>query len=270
MKKVYTSLIIVFLLLLAGCGAVQADLKTATGKTESRTLSGEASSLVVESVLLYLKGENTGPRVELVSDGGAARAELSGQSDVLDKLSFSLSGDTLKLSGPGNIRFAVSEELTLSLHNYSPEKIRLSGGCRLNAGELAKPHITMDISGAASASIGKLGAEKLKIDQSGASSLTIGEAELSGGLDLHISGASSLSIKGKGTEMFAVITGASRVEAIELELQKTTLTVAGASRLECFITELLGGSISGASTVYYKGDPELATSVGSSSSLQKK
>ena len=270
MKRLVFSLMIMMALLLVGCGRAGQSLVTAGGKAESRSVSGHIKSLEVTGIHLSLKGDNTGPRVELFSDGGLPRAELKGQQDVLDKLSFELAGDALKLSGPENLRFAISEELVLSLYNCSLDRLKLGGGCRFTAEAMEPLSFTADLSGASSATVGRLSSEGLKIDLSGASAFVIEKAELSGGMNLHISGASFLSLKGKGTELFAVITGASKVMASEFELTKTTLTVAGASSLECFVTELLGGSISGASEVYYKGSPELATSVGSSSLLEKR
>ena len=67
-----------------------------------------------------------------------------------------------------------------------------------------------------------------------------------------------------------MLAGAALVDAENYEVKTATLTLSGGSTLECWVTGVLGGSITGSSAVFYKGMPTLATHTGASSTLQQK
>lgn len=154
-------------------------------------------------------------------------------------------------------------------------EVVLSGASILKVDALkAGAELKMELSGASRLEAEHIQAGRWKLDMSGASALlarTVDAEEA----DWHIGGASQMEIPprdGAGTaaSLFAVLTGASRVKAYGYPVQKATLTLSGSALLECSVTELLGGSITNDSTVYYRGNPALATHVGSSSHLEKK
>jgi len=279
--------------LLSGCSFMglsfgQNREEKLSGQTEKKSLEGNATYLTVERISLL----NQKTQVKLCRDGGAARVEIEAPSDLMDRISVSFSGKQLKIQGPSGVSFTSPAPVGITLYNNdfttlifagachaeseidlgkAGEKlsIRLSGASSLTAPSLSGSEITLDMSGASNLHTKALSSNKLKIDLTGASRAALEKAQVSEDCDWHISGASTLLADGKGSSIFAVIAGASKVQARDFELTKTILTVSGASTLECFVTESLGGSISGSSHIYYRGDPELATSVTGVSTVEK-
>ncbi|MBQ7145351.1 MAG: DUF2807 domain-containing protein [Lachnospiraceae bacterium] len=154
-------------------------------------------------------------------------------------------------------------------------EVVLSGASILKVDALkAGAELKMELSGASRLEAEHIQAGRWKLDMSGASAL-LAQAVNAEEADWHIGGASQLEIPprdGAGTaaSLFAVLTGASQVKAYGYPVQKATLTLSGSALLECSVTDVLGGSITGGSTVYYRGNPTLATHVGSSSHLEKR
>ncbi|MBP3729421.1 MAG: DUF2807 domain-containing protein, partial [Lachnospiraceae bacterium] len=154
-------------------------------------------------------------------------------------------------------------------------EVVLSGASVLKADALkAGAELKIDLSGASRLEAEHIQTGRWKLDMGGASAL-LAQAVNASEADWHIGGASQVEIPpreggGIAESLFAVLTGASQVKAYGYEVKEATLTLSGSAHLECSVTELLGGSITSSSAVYYRGDPTLATSVGSSSKLEKR
>ena len=154
-------------------------------------------------------------------------------------------------------------------------EVVLSGASILKVDALrAGAELKMELSGASRLEAEHIQAGRWKLDMSGASAL-LAQAVDAEEADWHIGGASQVEIPprdGAGTavSLFAVLTGASQVKAYGYPVQKATLTLSGGALLECSVTDVLGGSITNGSTVYYRGNPTLATHVGSSSHMEKR
>ena len=287
------------LLVLCACGSGLRQEAARNGAVAVKTVEGEVSSLEIRDIALVRGAATTGPRVVIASDGGAKRVELEGPSDLLEDVKAVFSGRQLKIHADPARCYRITEDLTIRLLNQdlgilhfagacrveaetglgTPEgqeltdrklEIKLSGASSMTVPAIRAGSLTMDFSGASSLTAAHVECDTWKQDLSGASLLTAEECRIGTNADWHLSGASRLTAAGKGRDLFAVLSGASAMSVPDLEFVKATLTLSGASTLDCWVTDVLGGSITGSSTVTYKGDPSLAAHTGSSSRLEKR
>ncbi|MBO4872665.1 MAG: DUF2807 domain-containing protein [Lachnospiraceae bacterium] len=283
----------ILLLAPAGCSIGGRKEVAVSGAVKTKTVEGSAVSLTVEDITVRIGSSTGGPKVELISDGGKARVEVEAPESLLDAVVVKFSGSSLRVTAAQDGLYVTSEPVKIRLYNYSFEKLTFSGACEVTDGTGlggAGKDLTVKLSGASSLKTERLTAAKLAADLSGASRLTAGKMELDSlNLDVsgasvfscrdctvktkcewHMAGASTLELAGTGNDLFAVINGASAVKAFDFEQKTCTLTVSGASTVECRMTETLGGSILHGSSVYYKGDPQTLVEVSSSAKLEKK
>ena len=299
MKRFYLLLMLAGLLSLCACGTGLKQEVARTGAVSVRTEEGEASSLEIRNITLTEYVGTVGPHVVIGSDGKAARVDLEGPSDLLEEIKVEFSGRQLKISGDASVCYRITEDLTVRLLNYDFETLHFAGACRveaetilgvpspqetagrkleikmsgassLTALTIRTGSLVMDFSGASTFTAGLIECDTWKQDVSGASTLTVSECHVTGDTTWNASGASRLTAAGQGKDLYAVLSGASVVSAPDCEFVKATLTLSGAATLDCWVTQLLGGSITGGSSVYYKGDPSLAAHTGSSSRLEKR
>jgi hypothetical protein len=86
---------------------------------------------------------------------------------------------------------------------------------------------------------------------------------------IELSGASSVTVKGTAKKLNAQASGASRVHCFELETERATVSLSGASNGEVHATQSLKVNASGASNVTYVGKPEhIEKSVSGASSVR--
>ncbi len=303
MKRFFFILMLAALLVLAACSTVRKETAV-SGADGVKKVEGQATSLEIKNIALKQGLSTMGPQVLLSRDGKGSRVELEGPSDLLEEIRVEFSGKRLQISADAAKLYVVSSPVIIRVCDMELEALNLSGACEAEAGEdvltrdksgtelairlsgasalktdrLTAGEIVMDLSGASSLTAGVLECNKWKLDLSGASSLTAPVCMTDGLADWHVSGASRMTVGGsaedagpsKGNELFAVLAGAALVDAENYEVKTATLTLSGGSTLECWVTGVLGGSITGSSAVYYKGMPTLATHTGASSTLQQK
>ena len=96
--------------------------------------------------------------------------------------------------------------------------------------------------------------DKMEIDLSGAS--RIKAAIKTHLLELDLSGASNASLSGHSTNLNIDASGASNLKLSELEVAEANIDCSGASNIWLWVLTKLEGEASGASNIYYKGDPQ--------------
>jgi hypothetical protein len=89
-----------------------------------------------------------------------------------------------------------------------------------------------------------------------------------GQINLTVSGASDLVLRGLGDEMQADISGASSVSAFDYPVREAHLNVTGASHGKVTVSDELKAIASGASSVFYRGTPAVTSSVSGASTVQ--
>lgn len=119
------------------------------------------------------------------------------------------------------------------------------------------PRLTsLDASGASRVSLsGFESSHGMNMDVSGASTVS-GDLE-SGNLDADVSGASTLRLQGQGDSLRTVASGASTIDLSDFAVSDASVEASGASRINVNASGRLDAEASGASSVRYSGNPTL-------------
>jgi hypothetical protein len=105
------------------------------------------------------------------------------------------------------------------------------------------------------------------VSYSGAVTSNISGFSSDAGLDVNLSGASKLNISGTVVDLQAVASGASELNAFDLQTSTATVEASGASKIKVQTTQKLNANASGASEIKYRGTPELHVSVSGASEV---
>lgn len=125
----------------------------------------------------------------------------------------------------------------------------------------------MRLSGASTVVADGIELETMRLDASGAS-----EANLSGTVQemvISLSGASRADLSGSGSTLDMRLSGASKIDAFRFPVKNVQAMLSGSSKVEMSVTDILHADASGASKIFYKGDPEIVSDISGSSKLQK-
>ncbi len=177
--------------------------------------------------------------VEIVR-GDEHKLELRVGEGAADEVTVEQDGDTLKLGRKGDS----------SLWSFGNADGRLEA-------TITMPRLReLRLSGASDATMtGFDDGEDMKIDVSGASELrgTI----RSGDLAIDAAGASSITLEGEGDAITVDGSGASSIDLSDLRVREADIDASGASEVELDVEQRLSADASGASSVRYRGEPEL-------------
>ncbi len=129
---------------------------------------------------------------------------------------------------------------------------------------------SLDLSGASEASFSGFSSENnFDCDLSGAS-IASGTMDMKD-IDCIFSGASAFTLTGQGTNIKIDASGASIVNLEDTVLEAAEVDLSGASYATVNVSERLTGDLSGASKVYYYGEPnQVDVSTSGSSEVIKK
>jgi hypothetical protein len=190
---------------------------------------------------------------------------ITADDNIFDYMDVSKSGETLKIrlkSGYSYISYTAIAEITM------PELYRLdfSGATHGSVQGFSSSHdFGLALSGASSLDIADMAAGGIEFEVSGAShltgSITADDAEF------DISGASSVTLSGSANDLDANVSGASRLEIEDFPVHSADVNLSGASSGTINLDGTLDANLSGASHLYYIGEPTLGsldTSGGSS------
>jgi len=125
--------------------------------------------------------------------------------------------------------------------------------------EITMPELTgVDISGASNATIsGFKSTKNLNVDLSGASSLR-GDIE-AGDTSIDLSGSSEATMTGSGANLTLDASGSSDVDLSDFPVTDAEIDASGASTVKVNASGRLDVDASGASDVYYLGNPSMGT-----------
>ena len=129
--------------------------------------------------------------------------------------------------------------------------------------------LRLDVSGATTLKLTDIAAGDTDFEVSGASKLT---GNLTAGqADFYISGASSMDLSGVTNDMEIEVSGASRADLEEFRAGNVGVTLSGASEATVYVNEMLDIEISGASRLYFVGNPTLGeTNISGASTIKHK
>ncbi|HUP14734.1 MAG TPA: head GIN domain-containing protein [Acidimicrobiia bacterium] len=123
-------------------------------------------------------------------------------------------------------------------------------------------------SGAVDIHLGTMSGSTLELHLSGASEAD-GAVDF-GSMNGEISGASNVSLSGRVGTLDIEASGASDLSMLDLEVDVLTVRLSGASSAEVSVSDSIDASLSGASSLRYRGDPDVNTlDVSGASSIDK-
>ena len=170
-----------------------------------------------------------------INQGESYSVVIRIDDNLLDDLEVTKQGDTLKIGFKRNI---LARNATLEADITMPD---LSG---------------VDLSGASVATIvGFKSGDSFDADLSGASELT-GDLE-AGDVKFDLSGASNMQLTGSGGDMEVDVSGSSDLDLANFAAEDANVKVSGASEATVNVNGTLDANASGASNVYYVGNPTL-------------
>jgi hypothetical protein len=183
-----------------------------------------------------------------ISQGSTYSVVVEADDNLIEYVEVTRRGSILEIglkSGPRSMT-----NVTLGATITMPELagVHLSGAC----------HATID---------GFQGEGELDIDLSGASWVT-GDIE-AGRVRIEVSGASHVDLRGSGEDLRAYVSGASSADLADFPVGDAEIEVSGASQATVNVRGRLDADASGASQVFYEGNPTLGTIRTSGSSTVK-
>lgn len=111
--------------------------------------------------------------------------------------------------------------------------------------------------------------ELTALDVSGASGAKVSNVKIDS-LKLNASGASKIKIDGEANSLESDASGASKIDAEGLKVENAEINATGASITTVSVTDELKADASGASTIYYIGEPTTVSPKTSGASSVKK
>jgi hypothetical protein len=109
--------------------------------------------------------------------------------------------------------------------------------------------------------------DRIKFELSGASGCDF--EGTSKNLEFDLSGASHLEMYGESQYLNGKLSGASQINAFDLTVEASELSLSGASIAKVWVTKSLNVDASGASSVRYKGNPEIRKQLSGASTLRQ-
>lgn len=166
-------------------------------------------------------------------------------------------GDTLYIRMKPNYIYANATRKALitlpDLHG-----LELSGASKGNISGFSSSHsMDFELSGASQMDISDMTAGDVSLDLSGASKAS-GRIDIADGM-FDLSGASSLELVGSANDIDIDASGASRVGFSDFSVFDIDIDLSGASSATIDVSGRLDCSLSGASRLYYTGNPTLGS-----------
>jgi PBP1b-binding outer membrane lipoprotein LpoB len=260
MKRTYLAIslatILATVMLLAGCSSVGSTV------TETKEFTNFTSVDV----------QNTF-QVEIVQ-AASFSTTITVHQDLLDYISVSQEGETLKIMlNPHHpfTDFTVGRR-TLKAKIAMPaiSGLSLSGATKGTiSGFKSSQSFRVDVSGASSLNIDDIEVGNTEFDISGASKVT-GSLKASDA-DFVVSGASRVDLKGSANNFTLTASGASILSLLEFTVNTANVKLDGASEATIDVKEKLDTVLSGATKLYFHGNPTMGNiSVTGASTIKNK
>jgi hypothetical protein len=246
MKRTYLAILLATILatvmLLAGCSSLGKTV------TETKEFTGFTSVDV----------ENTF-QVEIVQ-AASFSTTITANEGLLDYISVSQEGETLKIMlSPHHpfTDFTVGRgTLKAKIAMPAISSVSLSGATKGTiSGFKSSQSFRVDVSGASSFNIDDIEVGNAEFDISGASKVT-GSLKASDA-NFVVSGASRVDLKGSANNFTLTESGASILKLLEFTVNTADVKLDGASEATIAVKEKLDVALSGASRLYFHGNPAM-------------
>ncbi len=191
----------------------------------------------------------------ILSQGNSESLTISGSDNLVPLIKTTVSNGTLNIETDENINvtsFNKTNMLTFTIGVKDLSSLTVSGLGDVSMETLSTPNLTLTMSGAGKVQLNQLTADMLNVNVSG-----LGSVDIAGDV-----GEATISIPGAGT-----------INAPDLKIKTANVTVPGLGSATVWVTDKLAGTISGAGTISYYGNPQTdvnTTGLGTYKSLGSK
>jgi hypothetical protein len=239
---VILSTVLIAIILLAGC--ISPSLGGVVTQTEEFT---NFTYVDVENVLQVEITQSSSFSVTVVAD-----------KDLLDYIVVTQEGETLKIylnpHHPFTDFTAQRKILRAKITMPALYGLNLSGAAKGAITDFKSTHeFTSEISGASSLAMEKIEAGNVEIEVSGASKVT-GDL-IATDARFGVSGASSITLSGSANALTIIGSGASKLGLVQFSLNIVDVNLSGATEATINVKEKLDAVLSGASLLYFHGNP---------------
>jgi hypothetical protein len=204
-----------------------------------------------------------------ISQAAGYSININADDNIMDYLVVSQSGETLRLGLKQGYNYR-SFTAVASITMPELDRLVMSGATGGTVrGFDSSNDMYIGVSGASYLSVSGLMLDELRIEVSGVGTL---EGYLTAGdVEFQVSGASSLTLSGSAENLDASVSGASRMSLDDFAAHDVDISVSGASTAVVNMDGTLDADISGASKLYYIGEPVMGDiNVSGASSMDKR
>lgn len=191
-----------------------------------------------------------------ISQGTEDKLTITTDENALPYLVVRKSGESVSVYFEDVSFWGRSPELIIDMQVRDLKNLNLSGAAYayIETDSLACDYLRIRMSGA-SLLEGVIKANRLSVDANGASKWS-GQI-FANTLSAELSGASRIDLSGYCERLNLELSGASQCYGYGLECDDLKADYSGASKSECTVLKTLSAELSGASTLYYDGDPNI-------------
>jgi phage shock protein PspC (stress-responsive transcriptional regulator) len=164
---------------------------------------------------------------------------IEGDSNLIyNEIEIIQTGEVLTLKSRKNHDIEPTKRISVKLQTDNFGKIDIRGACGVHYTNVLK-------------------LDEFEIATSGASNLHL-DSLLVNNLNIEVSGASNMDLKGEADNASYNISGAAKINAKDLLCNKIEINASGASYASCYAIESITGKLSGASKLTYSGNPPIS------------
>ena len=273
-KGIFGVLFLVLLISSVGCDRSLRKL-TLTGEVEEKEyLDLEGSSIVIKNIRID-DGINIKPVSVKFAKGTEKKIVVRAQESFFDSLKIKSSRYEITIEEKKKKKY-LTDEIEIEVYGYKFNSVSLAQAKGTINQESLGSDVVIDISGASQLTVDYVNLTRVEAIASGASNMQFNNitadilrAEISGAsklvtlntevatADSYISGASSVLYDGSCGNAKAKVSGASTYDASGLRTDYVKVNLSGSSTGRVYAEKTLEYSISGSSTLRYKGSANL-------------
>ncbi len=236
----YLSLILITALAISSCNIIDSERIKGNGKITTKTYN-----------LKNFSNLDLGSSMDVhISQSDDYGVKIETDENLFNYLDVRVhDGNTLEVDVKDNTNLDATGEVKVYISAPSLDKVHLSGAAQLETeGKFAQEKkIAFDLSGASSGNISIRAPE----------------------VGLEASGASTLTVSGECRDVKAGASGASTINSFDLKSENADIEASGASTVRVFSSLKLNARSHGASSVKYRGNPQVTQDVSGASSVGK-
>jgi hypothetical protein len=202
-----------------------------------------------------------------VEKGDVFSVQVVADDHIANKVKVSTSNGVLYFSLLDGKNYPKIKTLTAYVVMPELSSVKLSGACDLVSSDVfVSDKFKATLSGASDMKF-NVRANEANIILSGASDMIMNvEAEK---IELKTSGASDATLRGKAINATLTCSGSSNVIAPDFRIENASVKVSGSSDVKIHVENDLSAVASGASDVFYSGNPTIQSSLSGASSIRK-